>query len=204
MPAFGYAVVFISAAILILLSVLQYRRENVAAKLVIQLACIGIYCLAVVYLFGFRAGLVAKGANENDRLVVAVVLLYVFVVLGMLAESMFSWFSKTPAQRNEGFDWGTIIKPLAISPMVLTPTVAAFQNANIDLTNLGLPWLMIMLTAFEKGFLWKRFFTQTAGKPSAPRRGGNACQDLDLRFCSSRSLNCFRRSPLINTSSKAA
>jgi hypothetical protein len=63
-----------------------------------------------------------------------------------------------------------MVKPLFVSPLILIPTVAAFQNAKIDLTKLGFAWLMILLTAFEKGFLWRHYLKKREGVGlSSPR-----------------------------------
>ena len=82
---------------------------------------------------------------------------------GMLAEAAYSWLDKTPAQRRKARDWLGMLKPLCVSPLILIPTVGSFQSANIDLARLGLPWVMILLTAFEKGFLWRFYLKKHQG-----------------------------------------
>ena len=76
-------------------------------------------------------------------------------------------------------DWGGTLKPLFVSPIVLIPTIAAFQQANIDLMKLDFPRLMILLTAFEKGYLWRSYLTkrknefEKVGEAAPhPRKGG--------------------------------
>jgi hypothetical protein len=170
-PIFGYAVVLISGLLLALLSVQQYRERGAGTQLVLQLAGIAAYLAGILYFFGLPGTLVAKGPDQDQRFLAAVAVLYVFVLLGMVAQSFYSWFDKSPAQRRGKFDWGPTIKPILISPIVLIPTVAGFQNANIDLTRLGFPWLMILLTAFEKGFLWRHYLAKTTAEATATGRG---------------------------------
>jgi hypothetical protein len=170
-PVLGYAVALVSSLLLAIHAIMQYREQKVFSKLLIQLACITVYVVGILYFFGPRRELAAKGGDEDQRFMAAVIVLYGCVLFGMVAESLYFWFGRTPAQRRAKFDWGTIIKPLVISPIVLIPTVAAFQNANVDLTKLGFPWLMIMLTAFEKGFLWKHIFAKTTAEAVAMGRG---------------------------------
>jgi hypothetical protein len=170
-PPLGYAIVLTSAILLAILAIMQYYERRVLSRLLIQLATITAFVVGVLYYFGQRKGLAPKGGNEDHQFLVAVTVLYACVLFGMVAESLYFWFGKTPAQRRTKFDWGTIVKPVVISPIVLIPTVAAFQNANIDLTKLGFPWLMIMLTAFEKGFLWKRIFAKETAQPGFSKVG---------------------------------
>lgn len=171
MPLWAYAIVLASALLLAVLAIKQYGEQKALSRFLIQLVCITVYIVGILYIFGPRKEPVAKGGDEDQRFVAAVVALYVCVIFGMVAESLYFWFDKTPKQRRAEFDWGTIIKPLLVSPIVLIPTVAAFQNANVDLTKLGFPWLMIMLTAFEKGFLWKHIFAKTAAEVATIGRG---------------------------------
>lgn len=169
MPLLGYAVVLLSSLLLAIFAFRQYRSTGALSRFLIQLICILAYAAGVVYVFGSNAAPAAKGASEVQGFTVAVILLYICVLFGMVAESLYSWFGKTPARRRSKFDWGTMIRPILISPLILIPTVAAFQNANIDLTKLGYPWLLTMLTAFEKGFLWKRFMAKTGGDAGSKR-----------------------------------
>lgn len=127
MPLLGYAVVLVSALLLAILAMMQYRQQKLLSKFLIQLACIAVYVAGILYVFGPRREPVAKGGEEDQRFMVAVLLLYGCVLLGMVAESLYFWFGKTPAQRRARFDWGTIVKPVVISPIILIPTVAAFR-----------------------------------------------------------------------------
>lgn len=167
MPVLGYLVVIVSALFLAFLAIRNRKENRAPTKLGIQLLCITLYFVVLVHFFGLRGSLVAKGADESNRFWVAIASLYVLTTLGIVAESLYSRLDdsrldKARSRRQRKTEWGSTIKPILISPMLLIPTVAAFQNANIDLTRLGFPWLMIMLTAFEKGFLWRSYLAKTA------------------------------------------
>ncbi len=172
MPTGGYYLVGAMGLVLVLLAVLQYLRRKNPIQLGIVLLSIGAYLALVAYLHQQPLSVEAKGPEEGPRFWATIAALLVCIILGMLADAMYSWLGKTPAQRRKPIDWPSMIKPLFISPLILIPTVGAFQNAKIDLTRLGFAWLMILLTAFEKGFLWRHYLRKPVGEvPSASNHG---------------------------------
>jgi hypothetical protein len=160
MPLVGYALVAISSLALVLFAVLQYRQDHQSGKLIVQVAALGLVLSAVVYFLRLPSQVIPKGPNENQDFLVAVAAIYVSIVLGMLAEGFYNWLDKPKPKRRGKLDWGVTLKPLFVSPILLIPTIAAFQNANIDLMKLDFPRLMILLTAFEKGFLWRHYLAK--------------------------------------------
>jgi len=169
MPPGGFVLVGLLGLVLAVLAIVHYTRRRSTGLLVLELVCIVSYFVVIVHFFGLPGTIpfFPKGTNSSQqqdpvRFWLAVGMLFVFIVLGMLAEGMYSWLDKTAAQRRRGFDVASMIKPLFVAPLLLIPTVAAFQNANIDLQSLGFPWLMILLTAFEKGLLWRHFMARRA------------------------------------------
>ncbi len=88
-----------------------------------------------------------------------VIILYFFMLLGMLASYAYAHLSLPKKERKEKeFDWGLFIAPVLASPIVFIPLLAAFQNENIDLKNLTTAKMMIFLVAFQNGFFWKEYF----------------------------------------------
>jgi hypothetical protein len=162
MPLIGYILTVISGVAVIVFAALQYQRDSRPGKLITQIAAVVLILSAVVYFLGLPGKLIPKGPEENQKFLAAIAAIYVSIVLGMLAESFYKWFGKPKAKRRRKFDWGPTIQPLFVSPILLIPTIGAFQNANIDLMNLGFPSLMILLTAFEKGFLWRHYLAKSA------------------------------------------
>jgi hypothetical protein len=157
MPTGGYFLLGALLFTIALLAILQFRTRRNGMQLGLVLLSVGVYFITVTHFLPRDVTLDAKGSGEDPRFWAAIIALLVCVILGMLAETMYSWLDRKPAQRRKSFDWPGTIKPLLVSPLILIPTVAAFQNANIDLTRLGFPWLMMLLAAFEKGFLWRHY-----------------------------------------------
>lgn len=164
MPTSGYILVVILGLAFALSEIFQYIRRRNIPQLVIVLLCIGAYFAVVFYFLYPASALQPKGQQSDFRLWATFAALYVFIIVGMFADWAFSWLNKTSTQRQKSFDWSGIVRPLCISPLVLMATLAAFQNANIDLTRLGIPWFMFLLTAFEKGFLWRHYMKGSTQK----------------------------------------
>jgi len=182
MPLLGYVLTVISGIAVILFAIFQFRKDLRLGKLIAQIAAVGLVFAAVVHFLGLPGELISKGPEENQKFLADIAAIYVSIVLGMLAESFYKWFGRTKAKRRRQFDWGATIQPLFVSPILLIPTIAAFQNANIDVMNLGFPSLMILLTAFEKGFLWRHYLAKSTeaamakaeDEPDAAAKGAGA------------------------------
>jgi hypothetical protein len=158
MPTAGYILIGVFGLLLAVMAAVQFARCHKWIQLAIVLLCIGSYFAVVVYYLGLPTRTwIGKGPEDNTRFWAAVAILMICILVGMMAEAAYAWLDYTPEKRRRAFDWPGMIKPIFVSPLILIPTVAAFQNAQIDLTSLGFPWLMIMLTAFEKGFLWRHY-----------------------------------------------
>jgi hypothetical protein len=87
---------------------------------------------------------------------VMVLLLYLAMVLGMIAQSFF--FQKPGDPTGPG----SMIKPILASPIVFIPLVSSYQSNLTWPAPPTLPDLMIMLVAFQNGFFWKVVFDKQA------------------------------------------
>jgi hypothetical protein len=143
---------FIGLFVLILYYFLKNRRWQTA---LLQLALLGLAFLLVYYFFLAPKPPTSRGANSPDLYVVIV--LYVFMLLGMLAQYLYSRLEQPQATRPR-FDLGLFLAPVFASPMIFIPLLAALQNANLDLQHLTTPRIMVFLVAFENGFFWKELF----------------------------------------------
>ena len=107
--------------------------------------------------FGFPfAGPVVNKAG-NDMLLTGA--MAISMSAGMFAQYLYRYF-ESPMRYRRKWDWGCFIAPIFASPIIFIPLAAAFQNADVDLTNdrMTLPRMMIFLVAFENGFFWKEYF----------------------------------------------
>jgi len=96
-----------------------------------------------------------KGGAQPQWAVVVV--LYVFMVMGMLSHYLYDRFTDPPSTRQE-IDIGNFLAPILISPIVFAPLWGAFQSANADFVDITPAKLMVFLVAFENGFFWRQTF----------------------------------------------
>ena len=125
----------------------------------IQTAAILLFALFLHAILGFPVPQPDASARGGSSEISFVIILYAFMLLGMLAQYGFHFFEKPKAKR-EPFDIGRFLAPVFASPIIFVPLLAALQNANLDLTALDAPRLMLFLVAFENGFFWKDYFDQ--------------------------------------------
>lgn len=112
--------------------------------------------------------------GENDTSLVFV--LYCWMLLGMLAQYIYRRF-ESAEKRQKKFDIYLFFAPIFASPIIFIPLLAALQNANIDLTRLETPQIMVFLVAFENGFFWKEYFDHRRSEKS---EGKNEKINYDL------------------------
>jgi hypothetical protein len=148
-------VFWVSLAGLLVLTIVDYKRNKNIRRLILCAAVLLISGGVFVAVFGLTPVIQQKGV-EADK-VAFIVLLYVCMVLGMAGHYLFHLFL-TPKIARPTFDFGRFIAPVFASPIVFIPLLSAFQNADIDLSNLTEPRYMVFFIAFENGFFWKEFF----------------------------------------------
>ena len=110
----------------------------------------------LIYIF-FIAPKQATGRGDSSQDLYFVIVLYLFMLLGMLAQYIYARLEQPKAMRPK-FDLGLFLAPIFTSPIIFIPLLSAMQNANIDLQNLTTPRIMVFLVAFENGFFWKELF----------------------------------------------
>lgn len=151
-------IVSISWIGLLIISIYHFMKMEVKniRSFIGQLFILGI-CFAILYMLFFSSGNPSPRAAQNE--VYFVIILYVCMLLGMLAQYLFMWFTKPKKERKKkNFDGGLFIAPIFASPIIFIPLLAALQNAVTDLQNLTTTKLMIFFVAFENGFFWKEYF----------------------------------------------
>ena len=141
-------------------------------SLILSVLVLLLYVFLLRSLFGFPNSRVdiAKGSGNNNFLPIAIAM-FVCMVLGMAAESLYHYFDAPPDKRQ--FDIGSFLKPFLVSPLVFMPLAASLENANLDISQFDAPRLMVFLVAFENGFLWRGYFSRKlAESQAASKRGG--------------------------------
>jgi hypothetical protein len=106
--------------------------------------------------------------------VVAIIVCYASMVLGMMAE--YGYAQAERGNKKLEFDVMSFLMPIFASPIVFIPLLTltsevAFGGAFTR------PKLMVYLVAFQNGFFWKSFFEQRrAEAKSAARAGAGALE----------------------------
>ncbi len=98
-----------------------------------------------------------KGAESKE--VYFVILLYVCMLLGLVSQYVYDRYSRSKRKRKK-FDIGELIAPIAASPIVFLPLLAALENASVELSGFTASSIMLFLVAFENGFFWKVLVNQ--------------------------------------------
>jgi len=154
MSTFMMVLTLVSLAGLLVISVYRFTKLKNRRRFIIQLLIISI-CLGALYFFWWSPKPTGKITETSN--VYFVIVLYLFMLLGMLAQYVYTRFTQ-PKQEREKFDWGLFIAPVFASPIVFIPLLAALQNAEVDLQHLTTTRMMVFFVAFENGFFWKEYF----------------------------------------------
>jgi len=145
----------ISLIALLTIAVYYFIQTKNIRRFILQLIIIGLAFAFLYFLFYKPESPAARGNGGND--IYFVIVLYFFMILGMLAQYTYARFSQ-PKRIRKKFDFGLFIAPVFASPVIFIPLLSALQNANVDLRNLTTAKLMVFLVAFENGFFWKEYF----------------------------------------------
>jgi peptidoglycan/LPS O-acetylase OafA/YrhL len=140
---------------LLILIIFYFAKNRRWQQSLLQLMLLAIAFL-LIYIF-FIAPKQATGRGDSSQDLYFVIVLYLFMLLGMLAQYIYARLEQPKAVRPK-FDLGIFLAPIFTSPIIFIPLLSAMQNANIDLHNLTTPRLMVFLVAFENGFFWKELF----------------------------------------------
>lgn len=140
---------------LMAICIYYFIRSRNIRRLLLQLFILAICFGFIYFLFYARETPTGRGDTAND--IYFVIVLYFFMLLGMLAQYVYSRLEQ-PVQQRKKFEWGLFLAPIFASPIVFIPLLSALQNANIDLRNLTSTKLMVFFVAFENGFFWKEYF----------------------------------------------
>lgn len=148
-------IVAVSILGLIAVSAVQARKTGSWRQFWLTLAALAIFSGILYGLFGFPfpEEIVAKGTND----LALAAALFICMTAGMFAQYLYRHFER-PKRHRRTWDWGLFFAPIFASPIVLIPLLAAFQGADIDLSKLTAPRIMMFCVAFQNGFFWKEFF----------------------------------------------
>ena len=145
----------ISIAGLLAISIYKFIKSKNWKNLIFQILII-VICFGFLYFFFYaQEEVTTRGGGNND--VYLVIVLYIFMLLGMLAQYLYTRFEQ-PKSKRKKFDFGLFMAPVFASPIIFIPLLAALQNANINFKELTTAKLMVFFVAFENGFFWKEYF----------------------------------------------
>ncbi|QOY90784.1 hypothetical protein [Paludibaculum fermentans] len=157
MSFFSTVIVSMSSLLLAIRLIWRHRREPSVFALSIGLGMISLYLLLLHVLFGFPAAQEVQAKSGSDYGFLTMVLaLYICMLLGMMAEYGYHHFS-LPVGSRQRFDFGSIARPILVSPLVFIPLVSSIQNSGLDLVHMDGMRFMVFVVAFENGFLWRGY-----------------------------------------------
>ena len=140
---------------LLVISIYSFSKTRSVHSLSVYIILLG-GCAAVFFVY-FQPDNELSPRGGQGNLYLFIIVLYAFMILGMLFHHLYHYFLK-PKKTRDPFDLGLFIAPVFASPIVFIPMLSAFQNADIDLANLTLPKFMVFFVAFENGFFWREIF----------------------------------------------
>lgn len=167
MSDFMTAIIVISMIGLLIISIYRFIKFKNARSFVIQVVLLGLASYLLYALFYTPNAPTPKGEEDNN--IYLIVWLFIFMLLGMLGNYLYGYFSKPQKERKKiKFDFGLFIAPVFVSPIIFIPLLVAFQEGNISLQGSMTAKIMFFLVAFQNGFLWKEYFDhlrqKTAGQ----------------------------------------
>ena len=113
---------------------------------------------------------VAPGAMQTrgpgDE-IVAIVICYASMVLGMMAE--YGYAQAERGNKKIEFDWMSFMMPIFASPIVFIPLLTLTSEVALG-GAFTRPKLMVYLVAFQNGFFWKSFFEQRCAEAKSAGR----------------------------------
>ena len=151
----------IGLSFLCLIAILFYRDIQTKSwkKLAGHAVVLGGCFIFVASLFTFDAappepGFIPKGEDDPPTNMIFIALMYLAMLLGMLASYAYKRLSQ-PETGRPPWDWGLFLAPVFVSPIIFIPLYTMLQD-NPD----GASNMMLLLIAFQNGFLWKEYFDQ--------------------------------------------
>ena len=109
--------------------------------------------LWIVYSITFPSEAISRGDRETPTLVLS----YVAMVLGMMAQYVYAKSERGETKLN--LEWMPFVTPILASPIVFIPLVSiAGEVSTGDLFSRAR--VMVYLVAFQNGFFWKQFLEQ--------------------------------------------
>ena len=158
MTEFMTIVIGTSIAGLAAISIFRFVKLKNVTAFAIQLAVLGLAAWLIYTLFYTPGAPVARGDDDGGD-VYLIIWLFIFMVLGMLANYLYQYFSKPKAARDKlEFDIGLFIAPVFVSPIIFIPLLVVFQEGNVSPDGNLTARIMFFLVAFQNGFLWKEYF----------------------------------------------
>lgn len=143
---------WISLTGLVILALLGFRKSRNIGRLVFWFVSLALSGSIYYFIFQAPSHLQQKGEQSNQT--GFVIVLYVCMLAGMAFHYFYTLFL-LPKRKRGPFDLGGFLAPVFASPLVFIPLLGAFQNTEVDLTQLTLPKFMVFFVAFENGFFWK-------------------------------------------------
>ena len=144
----------------LLLSFHSYLLSKNVRYLIIN-SIVLILCFIILYKYYYINEIpIPKGQGATSvETYLTIGLCFIAMISGMVCHFLFFHYILPKKERDKvKKDWGRIIAPICVSPIVFIPVVTLLQNAKIDFANPSIANITQFLIAFENGFFWKEIF----------------------------------------------
>jgi len=127
-------------------ALIDFIRFRKAKRLMIEVVAIVLCIFLLNRATGFPV--VQNYVFGGPGIVSTIVLLFICVILGMVANYFFHLKRK--------FSWVTLTKPLFVSPIILLPLIGTVNYEGLEPVQL----ISLLFLAFQNGFFWKEIFNK--------------------------------------------
>ena len=141
----------VAVAAWIIVSALRSPHPVRALTIAAMIVCV----LGGIYFLTFPS---TSGQTRGDAETPALVVSYIFMVLGMMAHYVYAKAEKGETRLT--IEWMRFLMPILASPIVFIPLVSIAGEVGATGHLFARAKLMVYLVAFQNGFFWKHFFDQ--------------------------------------------
>jgi hypothetical protein len=120
--------------------------------LLLAVICLVLYVAFLNLTAGFPQARASFAVESEVKLIWLLVVVFVSVVFGTLAEYLFG-LGESP------FSLRKMLTPLCVSPLVMLPLIGSLPNVDQIAT---LQWVSLSFLGFQNGFFWRRVFEKAS------------------------------------------
>ena len=144
----------------LLISIHRYLVSKNVRYLIINAVILTLYFIVLYkYFYVTEMPIPKEGRTNSGTPLLTMGLCFVVMIAGMICNVLHFHYRLPKGERDKvRIDWGGMIVPFSVSPLVFIPIATLLHSANIDLANASIADIMSLCVAFQNGFFWKDIF----------------------------------------------